>query len=106
MHLEQLHIHKRKRDKGEKPDKKIHLIDNLVLLVAIIYPLTTIPQIIEIWVVRNATGVSLLTWFSYLVLQSILLAYGIVHKEKKLILMWGLWIVMYVIVVLGLILYQ
>ncbi len=32
-------------------------------------PLMTIPQVLEIWIKRNAQGVSILTWSTYLIMQ-------------------------------------
>ncbi len=104
MYMEQLHMHRRKGKR--RTGWKVRFVDRLVLVVAVLYPLSTIPQILDIWVGRNVQGVSLLTWLLFLVLQSILLAYGIVHKDRKLTLMWALWVLMYVLVVAGLVVYR
>ncbi|MBS3156133.1 hypothetical protein J4413_02780 [Candidatus Woesearchaeota archaeon] len=105
MHSILLHQHKRKI-KSKKSENKFKTIDNLVTVVAVVYPLSTIPQIIGIWVNKNTEGISLITWSLFLVLQSILLVYGIAHKEKRLILMWSLWCLVYAIIVVGLVLYS
>lgn len=109
MHNESIHIHKRKRATLKKyphPDKKIRYVDNLVSIVAVIFPLTMIPQILEIWVYKNISGVSLLTWCLFLFFQIILVCYALVHKEKRLILMWSLWVVGEIIIITGLILFR
>jgi len=105
MHSILLHQHKRKI-RSKKSENKFKTIDNLVTVIAVVYPLSTIPQIIEIWVNKNTEGISLITWSLFLVLQSILLVYGIAHKEKRLILMWSLWCLVYAIIVVGLVLYS
>lgn len=102
MHMEQLHMHKRKK---LSTGWKVRFVDRLVLVVAVAYPLSTIPQILDIWIGRSVQGVSLITWSLFLVLQSILLAYGVVHKDRKLTLMWALWVFMYILVVVGLVIY-
>ena len=86
--------------------KKHPVLDAIVMVVAVVYPLSTIPQILDIWIGRQVQGVSLLTWLSFLVLQAILLVYGIIHKDRKLTIMWGLWVLMYALVVVGLLIYQ
>ncbi|MBU0953023.1 MAG: hypothetical protein KKA90_01205 [Nanoarchaeota archaeon] len=105
MQLEQLHQHKR-RKKQKRRSWRVEFLDNLVLIVAVVYPLSTIPQILDIWVGKNVAGVSLLTWTLFLFLQSILLLYGLAHKDKKLTVMWGLWVLMYFLVVVGLVLFR
>ncbi len=83
MNLLHLLPHLRKR----KPLKRMLFLDRFVLFVAVVYPFLTIPQILEIWVSGNVQGVSLFTWSSFLVLQSVLLVYGIVHRDVKLSIM-------------------
>ena len=79
-----------------------HPIDRLVSLVAILGPLTSLPQIIEIWFVdKNAAGVSLLTWCLFLLIGVIWLIYGIVHKSRPVIISNALWILAQAIIVLG-----
>jgi len=103
MHLESIHQHKRKRK--DKRDNKTKIIDNIVVVVAILYPLSTIPQIMEIWINNQTAGVSLLTWTLLCIMQGILFIYGILHKEKRLLLMWGLWILVYLVIIIGLLIY-
>ena len=92
------HVHVMKKKTG----KKDHLIiDKLILFVAIMAPLMTVPQVLKIWVYQNATGVSLLSWASYLIFAFIWLSYGIAHKEKPIIITNVLWIIMKVFVVVG-----
>lgn len=77
-------------------------IDRLVTAVAFIGPLTSLPQIIEIWFVdRNAAGVSVLTWSGFVLMAVVWLAYGIVHRQRPIIISNALWIVAQGLVVLG-----
>ena len=77
-------------------------IDRLVSVIAVVGPFTTLPQIIEIWIVdKNAASISLVTWSLFLLMASIWLLYGIVHKARPIIISNALWIVMQGIVVLG-----
>ena len=91
------HIHQRKRihvnhQKYHHPDPKIKFLDNLVMCVAVIMPLTSIPQIYKIWFLQNAQSISLLTWSLFFIMAIPLLIYGIVHKEKVLIILNTLWL--------------
>ncbi len=80
-------------------------LENLVGVIALVYPLSAIPQIIEIWMNKNVEGVSLLTWSLFLVLTIPLIIYAIVKKDRKLTIMWSLWSLGYVAIISGLILY-
>ena len=65
MHDAQHHLHKRKRvtQKGLEPypsrDRWKNLMDKLIWIFGIVGPILTIPQILKIWVDKNASGVSL-----------------------------------------------
>lgn len=61
-------------------------MDWLIYGVAILSPVMTMPQLIQIWVDKNVAGVSLLTWSSYTVFAGFWLLYGLIHKEKPIIL--------------------
>jgi len=104
------HLHTRKRMSKKKEPypsdnfwKKI--LDVLVYVVGILGPIFTIPQILKIWLEKSAQGISSITWVAYLFGAIILLIYGIVHKEKPLIIMYVLWIIIYVILIVGIIIY-
>ena len=110
MNPEQIHLHKRKRiheehQKYPHPDPKIRFLDNLVYIIAFIFPLSAIPQIINIWVYKNAQGVSIVSWGLFLILTIPLIAYGIVHKSKQLSIMWILWLIVYITIIVGTYLY-
>ena len=105
-----VHIHKRKRGIVKNspyphPDPRVQFLDKLILVVAVLYPLMTLPQIYKIWTTHDASGVSLPTWVLYTVFTIPFLIYGIVHKEKPLIIMYSLWLLVYIGVLGGIILY-
>lgn len=80
-------------------------MDNSVYLVGLFGPLMTLPQILNIWVEKNAEGVSGLTWGGYLLGAFFWLAYGVMHKEKPIIFTYVVWAVLYSIIVVGILLY-
>ena len=107
----QHHQHLRKRKSGKAahpyphPDPRIRFLDNVALAVAIIMPLTTIPQLYNIWILRLTEGVSALTWGLWAILCVPMLIYGIVHRVKPLIVTYIMWIIIEIIVVIGVLLY-
>ena len=102
------HIHQRKRQHVlstyPHPVHWVRFLDKLLVVVAVIAPLMVIPQIYTIVSTRNATGVSPLTWGLFAFFDIPWLVYGIVHKEKPIIIGYILWfLVNSAVVVLALI---
>ncbi len=81
------------------------VVDRLTYAAAIIEPIITLPQAIQIFSNRNAQGVSITAWLGYELLQMIWLWYGIAHKDRIIILYSLLYAVIQMIVIVGAILY-
>lgn len=92
--------------KNKYSKKTVALIDSLMGVVAVIHPLTATPQVYEIYSTQNVTGVSLLTWFGFMLLGFVFLAYGIVHNLKPIILTQTLWFAVDFAIVIGVLLYR
>lgn len=110
-HTTQHHIHKRKRIHSQKqtyphPDKKIKFLDNLCLVFSVLMPATTIPQIWAIYMYQNVSGISLSMWVLYSIGVIPFLIYGIVHKEKPLIILNILWLIAQITVIVGILLFR
>ena len=87
------------------PESK-KLIDKLIYVAAIAYPLTTVPQIVDLFISKSSENVSLLTWLLYDAFTFIFLWYAIEKKLKPLIIEYCMWIVAQTIVVLLILLYR
>lgn len=79
-------------------DKAIYVVGSFGLIM-------TIPQVTKIWIEKNASGVSAISWSAYLITAIFWLIYGIMHKEKPIIFTYSAWIVLEVAIVIGIILY-
>lgn len=104
------HFHKRKRiyvkhEPYPHPDKWKRVMDKLIYIVGIFGPIMTIPQLTIIWIEKNAGGVSLISWSSYLVIAVFWITYGIMHKEKPIIFANCLWILLEIFIIIGVLLY-
>jgi|SRR3989338_4866056 len=100
------HVHRRQRTaKYPHPHKWVNLLDRIVMGVAIAGPLFVLPQLIEIYVNKSAQDVSLLTWFFFTFFAIPWLIYGIVHKEKPIIVGYALWILFDSLIVIGILIY-
>lgn len=87
------------------PKKFVRWLDKFLVLVAIVGPLVNAPQIWKIYWLKDATGVSILTW-GFLTIGCIpWVAYGLVHKEKPIIISYSLWFVLNLVIVAGVLIY-
>ncbi len=86
---------------SKKPKKQKSEIDKLVYFAVVIGPLLTLPQVYSIWIERNK-GVSIISWFAYLIASLIWLVYGLRHKDKPIIAVEVAWIVLELLIIIGL----
>lgn len=104
------HIQKRKRihQKSEiypSPDRTKNIMDKLIYMIIIVAPIMTIPQLMKIWVEKNASGLSIISWGTYALGSVLWLSYGFLHKEKPLIISHMIWVVLHSLVIIGIIIY-
>ena len=129
------HISKRKRvtqnksflndigGKGEKELKKIkfnvakgmedypsekfwiRFLDKLLLIIAVISPMMAIPQVYEVYGLHAVAGLSFISWASWALFNLPWIAYGFVHKQKPIVIMYILWFLMNASIAVGILLY-
>ncbi len=101
------HTHNVDKEKFERLHKKkyVRVIDALIFVIAFAGPMTTAPQAIRIFITHNAQGVSVATWFLYVLVQGAWLLYGIAHRNKPIIISNILWIFWQSLVMIGAIIY-
>lgn len=68
------------------------VLDRVVMVVSILYPLSAVPQLIEI-VNGNSAGVSVLSWLSFFTCAGLFLIYGLRHRVMPMIVSNSLWVV-------------
>ena len=103
MHQVHHHIHKRKRK--AKPSKWIALFDRLVVIMGVVNLFATLPQVLEIWSGKNASGVSSISWGYYSAFSLVLLMYGLVHKEKPIVITYTGAVILYAAIFIGSVVY-
>jgi uncharacterized protein with PQ loop repeat len=79
------HHHKRRTENRGNGLKAMY--DKFIYGVVIIAPITNIPQLLKVWVGKDASGVSALSWFLFSSISIAWLGYGILHKDKPILLM-------------------
>ena len=87
------------------PDKWKRLLDKIIYAVVLVDIVMTVPQLIDIWIGKNASGVSVASWSAYTATSFIWLFYGFVHKDKPIILSSLLWMFLDIAIVIGALIY-
>ena len=65
----------------------------------------TMPQVLKIWLNKDASGVSFLSWLSYSILGALWIFYGILHKDRRIIIVYSGFVILNTLVVIGTLLY-
>ena len=105
------HLHIRKRITSDTvhpyPSKApiVRFVDSIIILAGIFGPFASLPQLYEIWVMHNASGVSSLTWTLYSALTLLWLWYGLLHHEKPIIIAQSTWFLFNMAVLIGSLMY-
>ncbi len=63
--------------------------------------LMTIPQVLTIWMARNVSGVSLLSWATYLASAGLWFVYGVKKRDKTIYIACIGWILVDAAIVVG-----
>lgn len=100
----------KKRPRGKMSlfhTKKLrNFIDKAIYLVGIFTLILTIPQVWTIWVGQNASGVSMVSWVSYMVAAIFWLFYGFVHRQKPIVMIYVSWIALDVFIIAGIFIFS
>lgn len=82
------------------------LLYRLTLLAAVVQPLTTIPQVFQVYATQNVEGLSLFTWLGYALIGLVFLAYGIKYRLKPIALTQVIWFTLQMSIVVGILVYR
>ena len=90
-----------KHEEYPSPIKFKRLYDRLIYVIVILAPITNIPQLIKVWVEKDASGVSSLSWFLFSGISITWLVYGILHKDRHILLMNAALIIIQILIAVG-----
>ena len=98
--IRHFHRHRKPHFKGWK-----RVLDRGMAKIALLGPMVALPQVFHVWTTRDASNLSPITWFTWLVLAFVWLAYGGLHKERPIVAVNIGWIIINTSIVVGIILY-
>ena len=111
MNLGTQHLHLRKRmyknlEPYPHPIRFKRYFDGLMYVVGSLAPLALLPQVIHLYVHKDAAGLSISTWILLGIINTLWACYGVIHKEKPIFIAnLGMMILNFSIVI-GIILYR
>lgn len=82
--------------------RRLNAFDKIAVIAAFAYPLTGIPQVISV-LRGESSGISLPSWFGFIIFAAFFLVYGVVHRIKPMIITNALWLLVDCLVVAGVI---
>lgn len=81
-------------------------LDIIILPIAFIAPLALLPQIFQLYLTHDVSSISVVSWLSMVAFDVVWLYYGIVHKDKPIIITNIMYGVFNLLVALGAILFR
>ena len=81
-------------------------LQNVLRFLSVATMLMTVPQVLAIWIGRDASGVSLIAWSSYLLSACLWFVYGLRRKDKTIYLACVGWIVLDAAIVVGVVVHS
>lgn len=82
-----------------------HFLDRLMYAVGVLAPFALLPQVVQLYTEKSSAGVSLTTWVLLAFSNLLWLMYGVVHRDKPIIIAHFLFIVMDASIVAGVLMY-
>jgi len=107
--LHHFHLRKRMSQKNKvhsSSEKFKQFYDKLIYVVVILAPLANIPQLLRVWIDKDVSGVSSLSWFAFSIISLCWLVYGVVHKDRHILIMNAALMLIQALVALGVIVYH
>ncbi|MCI0597477.1 hypothetical protein L0Y34_00145 [Candidatus Parcubacteria bacterium] len=108
------HLHLRKRAQGKKkklapyphPNPFIRLFDKAMFVFALLGPAAILPQVYEIFVTKNVSGLSLSMWVIWQVLAIAWVLYGFIHRAWPILIAQGAYFILQGIVIIAILAYR
>lgn len=105
MHIGFHHYHK-KKEAEKAHEYNVRLMDKLIYAIGVFGGLVFIPQLLKVWVQGNIAGVSLLSWIGMFIGSIFWEAYGIIHREKPIIIINLMYAAIQILIVIGILIFR
>lgn len=87
-------------------NKLVRFYDHFIYIIVVAAPIANLPQLFKIWIEKDASGVSAISWFLFSVMSVSWLIYGLLHKNKHILLMNGALMLVQAFIAIGAVIYN
>ena len=88
------------------PSAPVTGLEKTLGILSVVTMVMTLPQVFAIWIGRDATGVSVISWSAYLVSACLWFVYGFQKRDKTIYLACIGWILLDAAIVFGVVMYR
>jgi uncharacterized protein with PQ loop repeat len=81
-------------------------MEKAIYPIGLVGPVITIPQLIQVWMTQDASGLSLVTWGTWILIGVFWLLYGLSKNDRALVYSYMAWIVVEGGVIAGIVAYS
>jgi len=96
--------HKSKKDHIK--EKGMHALDKIIFPIALVSPIMTVPQVLQVWQDHKTAGLAITTWIGFAFASTFWTLYGVAHKDKAITYSSGIVVVLDILIVIGILAQQ
>ncbi len=96
--------HKSKKDHYK--EEGIHILDKVIFPIALVSPIMTVPQVLQVWQNHQTAGLSVTTWIGFAFASTFWTLYGIAHKDKAITISSAIVVGLDILIVIGILAQQ
>lgn len=95
-----MHIFYRSK-KDHYKEEGIHILDKVIFPIALVSPIMTVPQVLEVWQNHQTAGLAVTTWIGFTFASIFWMLYGLTHKDKAIMISSFCVVILDVLIVAG-----
>ena len=98
-------FHKIYLEKHRQDEETTRKIDRMMMFIGTMGPLATFIQVVHIFSVKTASGLSMYTWIGYVFVSCCWFGYGYFYQDKPVMIVNSLSLVVNAFIIVGLVIY-
>lgn len=75
--------------------------DKFIYIMVILAPISNLPQLYNVWIEKNVSGVSYISWFIFSLSSIAWFIYGFLHKDKHVMIMYSSLMIIQALIAIG-----
>lgn len=99
-------FHEKHLEKHRCDKETTRKVDRLMAFIGVMGPFATLIQVVHIFTTKNVGGISVFTWIGYMIVSSCWFIYGFFYKDKPIMIVNSLSVLVNAFIVFGFTLYH